>query len=793
MTVANRDRADNDAAMSDGHEAGDHPGAWDVRDALDAAEGGAWAYDLDQGQFHCGPGLPQLAACGAPERHCAGPFCRGLLHPDDAPRLDAALDQCAAGASARLELELRLRDPGNGWRRLLFRGASNGNGESRRLTGLAIASPSAPAPPAGQDQELFASVFEHAQIVMLLLAPETGRIEEANAMACQFYGYPRETLKTMSILDINTLSPEATRLEMDAARSSQRNFFRFRHRLASGDVRDVEVRSGPVCLQGRNLLCSIVHDVTDRLRAEEALRRSEAFMSGIFRAAPVGMGTVRDRIIGTVNAVLCRLLGYAAHELVGQSATMLYPSAEEFLRVGQVRHPLVERFGSGTVETVFRRKDGTLLSVLLGSAWMDPERHEDGLIFTVLDITERKRAEQELSRVRRAMHRLADAMPSALFVVDAQGRITLGNDAARALCAEAGPQVEGLPLSRALPGFPGLDDMLHTLRKGGAPLSRKAMPREEAGTLRYWDLLVYPLDPAGQDGPGLAVVRLDEVTERVLMEETLIQSEKMMSVGGLAAGMAHEINNPLAGILQGAQNIRRRLDPDLSANREAAQALGCSMDAMVAYMERRGIPRFLEGIGAAGNRAAAIVTNMLNFARSGQAHHGPLDVNQCLRGALQLVEGGYDLARGYDFRRIAIVAELAPDLPEIHGSVQELQQVFLNLLTNAAHALTSHAGGGAPPRITLRTRATADSVLAEVEDNGPGIPEDRRARIFDPFFTTKPPGQGTGLGLSVSYFIVSRNHGGTIGVDSQPGKGARFTVRLPRGGPRHTPRADAKA
>ncbi|MCK9239097.1 PAS domain-containing sensor histidine kinase [Desulfocurvus sp.] len=766
--------------MKDGCDAGER--GWNARGVLEAAQGGFWSYDIDGGGFLCGPGFPELAGCGARPGECAGPFCRNLLHPGDLPGLDAALAACAAGASDLLEIELHPCKPDGNWCRLLVRGRVAGGGPGRRLTGLAVSLPPGPECPQGRD--LFASVFEHAQIPMLLLDPDTGRIEEANARACLFYGYSREALGAMTIMEINALPPGVVLREMEAARRAQRTFFRFRHRLASGELREVEVHSGPVRTGGRNLLYSIIHDITDRLRAEEALRRSEALMSGIFRAAPVGMGTVRHRVVGTVNDVLCRMVGYEARELRGQSASILYPSIEEFVRVGRERSPQVERFGSGTVETVFRRKDGTSLSVLLGSAWLDPEHPEEGMIFTVQDITERKRAERELSRVRRAMHQLADAMPSALFVVDSQDRITLCNGAGQALCAEAGLPVEGLPLARALPGFPGLDDMLRALREDGAPLSRKAMPHETGGTLRYWDLLLYPLESLGQGEDGLAVVRLDEVTARVLMEETLIQSEKMMSVGGLAAGMAHEINNPLAGILQGAQNIRRRLDPGLPANREAARALGCPLEAVAAYMEQREILHFLDGISESGSRAAAIVANMLNFARGGQAAHAPLDLNHCLREALQLVNGGYDLARGYDFRHIAVDLQLDPRLPAVPGSAQELQQVFLNLLTNAAHALTSPPGAAAHPRITLRTYATADAVVAEVRDNGPGIPEDRRARIFDPFFTTKAPGQGTGLGLSVSYFIVVRNHAGTIAVDSQPGAGTCFTVRLPRNAPR---------
>jgi PAS domain S-box-containing protein len=478
--------------MENGRDTGPETGTWDVSGVMEAACGGLWAYDLDRKDFLCGPGLPELTACGATPRTCRSPFCRHLLHPDDLPELDQALEACSAGASMRLELAVRLRRPDGGWRPLLLRGATLAEDDtSRRMEGLAVTTTDEPELP--EEWNLFASVFEHAQTAMLLIDPDSGRIEEANAMACRFYGYPCEILRTMTILDINALPPEKVRREMEAARRTRRTFFHFRHRLASGELRDVEVHSGPVRVHGRNLLCSIIHDATDRLRAEEALRRSEAFMSGLFRAAPWAWAPCASA--SSARSTTCSAACSATRptNCAAKARASSTQAPRNFCASGSCAPRWWSASAAARWETVFRRKDGTPLNVLLGSAWMDPERPEEGMIFTVLDITERKHAEQELSRVRRAMHQLADAMPSALFVVDARGRITLCNGAAQALCA--GAHVVGLPFAQALPGFPGLDDMLRTLREGGAPLSRKAMPREMDGGLRYWDLLIYPLDP----------------------------------------------------------------------------------------------------------------------------------------------------------------------------------------------------------------------------------------------------------------------------------------------------------
>ena len=278
-----------------------------------------------------------------------------------------------------------------------------------------------------------------------------------------------------------------------------------------------------------------------------------------------------------------------------------------------------------------------------------------------------------------------------------------------------------------------------------------------------------------------AVIRLDDVTERERLREMMIQSEKMASVGGLAAGMAHEINNPLSSILQAAQVCLMQLDPDVPANLAAAAECGCDLGTVRCYLEKRRVLKFLDGIREAGLRAAQIVASMLEFSRKSESRRMPADINAVLDKSIALAATDYDLKKKYDFRRIAIVREYEPGLPEVACIPTEIEQVVINLLKNAAQALAGHPPATGEPTIVLRTKRSNGGVRIEVEDNGPGMDEAVRRRVFEPFFTTKEPGQGTGLGLSVSYFIITANHGGTIGVESQPGGGALFGIDLPVG------------
>jgi signal transduction histidine kinase len=283
----------------------------------------------------------------------------------------------------------------------------------------------------------------------------------------------------------------------------------------------------------------------------------------------------------------------------------------------------------------------------------------------------------------------------------------------------------------------------------------------------------------GVDG---AVIRVDDVTERVRIEEMMVQSEKMLSVGGLAAGMAHEINNPLGVILQASQNVLRRVSPELQANVRAAEECGVTLGSVRQYLERREILTFLDDIRQSGQRAAEIVTNMLSFSRKSEGGGSSTDLAELLDRTVSLAASDYDLKKHYDFRQIEIVRDYQPEVPQVICQASKIQQVFLNILRNGAEAMRTAGDLGRAPRFILRVLRDEDRVRVEIEDNGSGMDEATRKRVLEPFFTTKSPGLGTGLGLSVSYFIVTEDHRGSMSVESTPEVGSRFIIRLPVGG-----------
>jgi signal transduction histidine kinase len=243
--------------------------------------------------------------------------------------------------------------------------------------------------------------------------------------------------------------------------------------------------------------------------------------------------------------------------------------------------------------------------------------------------------------------------------------------------------------------------------------------------------------------------------------------------------MAHEINNPLGIISQGVQNIFRRLDPQEQRNQEIAAEMQIDLLNMKRYVESRKIFIYLEGILEASKRASSIVANMLQFSRMSHQSKTNANVKDLIDQTIDLVGNDYELKKKYDFKQIKISTDYDLHQEELFCNITEIQQVILNLLKNAAHALYEKKTPEFVPSIIIRTRCSETILRIEIEDNGPGIPESIRSRVFEPFFTTKEVGVGTGLGLSVSFFIITKNHFGTIELESQTGIGTKFIIQLP--------------
>lgn len=390
------------------------------------------------------------------------------------------------------------------------------------------------------------------------------------------------------------------------------------------------------------------------------------------------------------------------------------------------------------------------------------------------DIKQRENAEKKLKEAEGYIRNILDSMPSILVSVDVDGRITQWNQQAVLKTGVSVEDAMGRQVADVFPGAPVSMDQIRAAVNTNLPVKIPKVPRmNEDVVTEYVDVTVYPLTTNNAQG---AVIRIDDATERVRLEEMLIQSEKMISVGGLAAGMAHEINNPLAGILQNGQVIRNRISPELPANRKLAEELGTDMELISAYFERRGCLRMMDSIMDSGLRAARIVENMLSFSRKNNLRMAEVDIPALLDRTLELAANDYDLKKQYDFRKIRIEREYEENLPLVHCEESKIQQVFFNLIRNGAQAMGSQ---DRPPCFILRVMSAGTEVRIEIEDNGPGMSEELRKRVFEPFFTTKRVGEGTGLGLSVSYFLIVENHGGRIDVESSPGKGSVFIIHLP--------------
>ena len=282
------------------------------------------------------------------------------------------------------------------------------------------------------------------------------------------------------------------------------------------------------------------------------------------------------------------------------------------------------------------------------------------------------------------------------------------------------------------------------------------------------------------DGKIIGIASLvTDITERKRTEKLLIQSEKMMSVGGLAAGMAHEINNPLAGMMQNAQVIFNRLTTPMPANQKAADEAGISLAAMKNYMEKRDILRLLQVINQAGDRAARIVRNMLDFTSKKYSEKSLRNLTELMDTTVELARNDYNLTEHYDFKQISIIREYQDNLPPVLCEAGNLQQVFFNIIKNAAEAMFKSMVPDRTPNIIIRLFQTGSTIQIEIEDNGPGMDKEIQSRIFEPFFTTKDVDKGTGLGLSVSYFIIVDDHNGKLEIKSSPGGGSRFIIKLP--------------
>lgn len=394
----------------------------------------------------------------------------------------------------------------------------------------------------------------------------------------------------------------------------------------------------------------------------------------------------------------------------------------------------------------------------------------------VKEMQVRNKVEKKLTSFQSYLNNIINSMPSALIAVDKELYVTQWNQEATSISGSSLEEAVDQPLFLAFPHLKPYMEQLKLCIESNQIEKVEKVSWIQEGLVRHYALTFYPL--VGENVHG-GVIRIDDITERLNLQELMVQSEKMLSVGGLAAGMAHEINNPLGAILHNTQNIRRRLSVNLSKNKEIALQAKISLQEVNKYLEMREIPQLLDAINQAGSRASKIVTHMLAFSRRSKRQFTPANLADIIRQTLEIAKNDLQLGDAQDIKNIVIKLDLNETLGKIPIVVNEIEQVLFNLLKNASQAILMRTNPSETGLIQIRLLKRQQWAVIEVEDNGIGMTEITTKRIFEPFFTTKEVGKGTGLGLFVSYFIITNNHKGELSVNSKVGKGTCFCIKLP--------------
>ena len=533
-------------------------------------------------------------------------------------------------------------------------------------------------------------------------------------------------------------------------------------------------------------------DITSCKRAEDALKESEELFRTVVAASKDAMIAINEEGLVTLfNPAAEHMFGRPAAQMLGEPLDCLMPEAYR----GQHRRDVRDYFASGTphgavgrtVDLPAVRADGSNFVIELS---LSEGHHEGGrlMLAVIRDITERRESEQRLRLQSAALEAAANAM----VITDRDGGILWANDALGRLTGYGPDEVIGRKLTSVPIGWNDESlsgSLLEAGKKGRLAHFSDVRVTRADGKDAVVNVTVNPVASADQSDAAFLIIG-EDVTEQRVLEAQLSQAQKLESIGRLAAGIAHEINTPtqfvgdnlrfLSDAFSDLRALLAQYDELLAAARHTARLRDPVASVDAANEERdaeflmeeipKAIEQSLEGL----NRVTRIVRSMKDFSHPGGIERQAIDVNRAIESTITVARN--------EWKYVAeMVTELDPKLPPVPGWPADFNQVILNLITNAAHAIGDVVGqdSGRKGTITLTTRWVDEWAEIRVADTGTGIPEESRSRIFDPFFTTKEVGRGTGQGLAIAHDAIVRKHGGSLQVESEMGRGTTFVIRLP--------------
>ena len=615
-------------------------------------------------------------------------------------------------------------------------------------------------------EERFRSMVEASGAIMLLIDPETAKIDHANHAACSFYGWSLKEMLQRTKHDLNIISKSEVDEIINSTVENGSARLNLKHKLRDGRIRDVIVDSTLVEINGRKQLFSIVFDDTERVEAEKRLNDRANRYRLLFEDAPLGYQSLDNegRFI-VVNDAWLQMFGYKKQDVIGKRF-------DEFLVPGDAKKfsgsfQSFKEKGNTTINFRMVKKDKSIITVNFTSRAADKGlgSFKNAHCHCILnDITDQLEAQKQLERNERRLQRSQKIAKSGSWEIEGNSDKIWASENAFA--------IYGLPEDTGYVSVDYAEQIIHeddrkrahealiNFRKGksGYDLIFRIKP-PNTGEIKYLrSVAEIEVDSDKKTQRVLGAIR--DITEQVRLEEEkakadviLRNQQKLESIGTLASGIAHEINNPINGILNYGQVISDSVD-------DGSEIKG-----------------FAEEIIHETNRVSVIVRNLLDFSRQNNQQHSYARLEDIVESTLSLIR------TIFRHDNIELNISIAKNICKIKCRSQQIQQVLMNLLTNARDALNErYPGVDKNKKINLTCRQyTKDKrkwVSIVVEDFGKGMPEETKQRIFDPFFTTKKGNKGTGLGLSISYGIVKEHHG-QITVESEPEKSTKFTLLLP--------------
>lgn len=579
-----------------------------------------------------------------------------------------------------------------------------------------------------QSERRFTAVFDGASDPMVLFDGDDA-VVDANAAACSLLGVARDRVAEQPGLEALDALASADEPEGVAE-------------LCTADGRQLTVEFSTATVQP-GLRLSIFRDIT-RARATQA---AQARLAAIVESSEDAFVCLScDGVIVDWNAAAERLYGYTAAEALGKTPSFL----EAPTRQGewqQTWQAVLDSNAASELTTTRRRKDGSLVDVsVILSPIRDSSHEVIGWSKSVRDLTELKRADERFRAV-------LNAAPDPIVASDREGRIVVVNGRAEEVFGYERGELLGAPIQLLVPEDSRRRHAEYEQQYVQAPEprtmsgGREVKARRKDGSIFDAEITLSPIQ--GSDGL-LIIAAVRDVTERNNMREQLMLSDRMVSVGTLAAGLAHEINNPLAAVTANLELALEDLAPLLPRTEGVAE-----------------IQEELQDARDAAERVRQIVRDLKIFSRSDHEQLHAVDVRRVMESTLRMA---WNEIR----HRARLVKDYAP-VPPVHASESRLGQVFLNIVVNAAQAIP--LGNADANVIRVTTELEGDEVVVCISDTGPGMPPEILKHLFTPFFTTKPVGEGTGLGLSISHRLVT-GFGGRISVESRVDHGTAFRIHL---------------